>query len=82
MLHLAKNVSLATDVVVHQIAGDMCALRHPVEPDAGGIAATIDVIVTDRHVNCAVELDARHFGAREQLKNMAIMNLISRHGAE
>ena len=65
VLHLAEDV--LTLVVVEKIARDLGALCHPIQPDSAHVSAMINVIVGDHDVDRAVELDAGHFRAAEEI---------------
>ena len=82
VLHLEEDVPETAHVVVQQVAGDLGALGHPVEPDAGDVAAAVDVVVADDDVDRAVELDAGHFRAAEELVDMDVVDLVAGDRAE
>ena len=67
-------------IVVEEVCGDARALRHPVQPEAADGA--VDVVPADLHVNGAVEFDARHLRAAEQLADMNVMDGVAGDGAE
>ena len=82
MLHLEENVSATAHVVVQQVPHHLGALGHPVQPDAGDVAAAINVVVADDDIDRAVELDAGHLRAAEKLVEMDVVNDVAGDGAE
>ena len=81
VLHFQEQIAKAV-VVVEQVATDAGALGHPVQPDAGHIAAAVDVVAADERVDRAVELDAGHFRAAEKALHVDVVDVVAGDGAE
>src|SRR5437899_11534801 len=67
-------------VVMEEILGDTCALRHPVKPNPK--TGSVDVIVGYFNIDRAVELDSRHFSARKVPSHVNIVNSVVGDRAE
>ena len=77
MLHLQEYVAAPARVIVKQVPGYLCILCHPVEPDTGDVAATVDVVSADDHVDRAMKLDPGHLCASEKLADVDVMNVVA-----
>ena len=69
-----------TIVPVEQISADARSLRHPIEPYTA--VRVMDVIVIDQHIDGGVDLDPGHFGAREKLADVDLVDLVAADRAE
>ena len=74
MIDLGKDITIF--VVVEKVSCDLRPLRHPVQPQAAGSPATINMITADDGINRTVEFDAGHLRAAPDALLIDIMDLI------
>ena len=70
------------EVVVAQVADDLGALGHPVQPDGASPSAAANQVVPDHHVDRGMELDRRHLGPGKKFVGVNVLENIALHRAE